>query len=111
MNSYSRAAIQTGSFRNVILTTMLAGSAIGGGPAELQNQPPLSAAVFPQQTVRTTGVIGESAPSLNFRLVYSNPESLEEVMGRLLLDLQNEDSLTPDMERVLFSNRMALYEA
>ena len=112
MTSYSRTGVQSSTFRNVILTSMLAGSVLGGPVSDVEEQTENLAPAFPRQSIHYTGVLGASTPSFNFSYAGSKSEVLEEIMGQILLKLKDEaDSLTFDMERILFNNRMALYEA
>jgi len=112
MTSYSRTWVHGSALRDFILTTMLAGSILDGRVSDIEDQSENLTPVLARQSVHYTGVLGASTPSFNFSYAEANPEVLEEIMGRILLKLQDEvDSLTFDMERILFNNRMALYEA
>lgn len=111
MTSYSRAGVQSDSYKNVILTTILTGSMLGGGFQQAGELSHFSSGLTPPLCINSNGVLSEATRSSNLSYTQPDPESIEEVMGRVLLSLQEgEDFLTPDMECLLFENRMALYE-
>lgn len=112
MTSYSRAGVQSDSHKNVILTTILAGSVLGGGLPATGDISQFSNGMTGPLVINSTGVLSEATRSFSFRYTQPDPETIDDIMGRVLLSLQaSEDSLTPDMECLLFKNRMALYEA